>query len=97
VADVVDPAEQHAKLQEEVKARIREKAFALSAQVAPEVWKRMAGNGSLKIDIDTDVQCYGPWEPHANEPADEQVARAQDWVEYIVHSTIRRLVDQGEL
>ena len=72
-------------------------ATALTDTIAPEVWKRMAGNGSLVIHIDTDVDCYGTWEPHNRQAEDEQVARAQDWVEYFVLSTINRLIDAGEL
>lgn len=68
-------------------------------EVAPEVWHRMAGNGGLRIHIDTDVDCYGEWEPH--KPVDpgfyDSLADAQDWVKYFVRSTINRLIDRDLL
>jgi hypothetical protein len=67
---------------------------ALISEIAQEVWRRLAMNGSLKIDIDTDVDCYGLWDPHGEWTEDEQVARAQDWVEYFVRSTLNRLAER---
>lgn len=71
----------------------------LVGEIAPEVWLRLSGNGSLQIAIDTDVQCYGLWDPHGGSLATERdrVREAQDWVEYFVRSTINRLVDMDLL
>lgn len=71
----------------------------LVGQVAPEVWHRAAGNGGLRIHIDTDVDCYGEWEPHKVAPPGffDSVADAQGWFEYVVRSTINRLIDRDLL
>lgn len=71
----------------------------LADEVAEQVWRRLAGNGSLRINIDTDVDCYGDWDPHKPTlPGDyDKVADAQDWVEYFVRSTINRLIETGRL
>lgn len=65
----------------------------LLEEVTPEVWRRLAGNGSLVIHIDTDVDCYGQLPPQG----DRQVEIAYDWMQYFVRSTINRLVDTGHL
>lgn len=76
-------------------------ANALTAEVGPEVWLRLGMNGSLRIDIDTDVQCHGPWEPYGPNGAGtddtNEVMYAQSWVAYFVRSTIRQLIDKGYL
>lgn len=71
----------------------------LEREVAEEVWRRLSGNGSLKINIDTDVECYGDWEPFEIRKIDDynNVRDAQSWVAYFVRSTINRLIDSGEL
>jgi tRNA G46 methylase TrmB len=76
-----------------------EKRRQLAAEVAEDVWRRLAGNGSLRINIDTDVDCYGQWEPHKKtEPTEyDKVVDAQSWVEYFVRSTINRLMEKGRL
>ena len=65
----------------------------LVGEVAPRVWVGLSGNGSLRIAIDTDVQCYGPWEPHEC----DDLAYAQSWVEYFVRSAVNQLVDRDLL
>lgn len=73
----------------------------LSSEIAQEVWRRLSGNGSLRINIDTDVNCYGPWDPHGMTTGEDthadRVADAQSWVEYFVRSAINRLVDRDLL
>lgn len=66
----------------------------LEGDIAPKVWNRLAGNGSLRINIDTDVNCYGKWDPHGQaDEIEDKVADAQAWVAYFVRSTINRLID----
>lgn len=75
-------------------------ANELARKVAPEVWKGLSGNGSLRINIDTDVDCYGDWEPHGHAPYDSPEGRVQDaqhWVEYFVFNTINRLINRDLL
>jgi hypothetical protein len=72
----------------------------LAHEIAKEVWRGLSGNGSLHINIDTDVECYGPWEPHGKAPYDTpegKVQEAQSWLEYFVFNTLRRLDDRGRL
>lgn len=69
----------------------------LEREIAPRVWLGLSGNGSLRINIDTDVQCYGEWAPHRAADEYNPEAEAQDWVEYFVRSTINRLIDRGDL
>lgn len=72
----------------------------LEREIAPEVWRRLAGNGSLHLNIDTDVQCYGDWEPwgvRSLETEEDRVKDAQSWVSYFVLSTINRLIDKDLL
>lgn len=72
---------------------------ALVQEFAPKVWGGLSGNGSLRINIDTDVDCYGDFDPHKKtEPmVYDKVADAQDWVEYFVRSTISHLINAGKL
>lgn len=74
-------------------------ARGLEQEIAPEVWKRLAGNGSLRINIDTDVNCYGEWEPYGPDKNDgyDDVREAQSWVTYFVRSAVNRLIDRGDL
>lgn len=71
----------------------------LVGEVTSEVWSRLSGNGSLRVNIDTDVDCYGTWAPHSAQhwPAIDHVNEAQDWVEYFVRSTINHLIDKDLL
>lgn len=72
----------------------------LEREIAPKVWLGLSGNGSLRINIDTDVQCYGDWNPygtHSLETEEDRVLYAQSWVAYFVRSTINRLIDRGDL
>lgn len=62
---------------------------SLADDLAEKVWRGMSGNGSLKIDIDTDVQCYGPWAPDFK--TIEEPGYAQSWVLHLVRSTLRHL------
>lgn len=69
-------------------------AFELRAddvdEIFEEVWRGLTGNGSLKINVDTDVL----W---AYDPADEKFADARHWVKHFVNSTIRHLIKRGRL
>jgi len=60
--------------------------------ITDKVWLRLSGNGSLRISIDTDVDCYT-----APEDRDEKTLDAYDWVQYFVLSTINRLHEEGRL
>lgn len=70
-------------------------------EIAPKVWLSISGNGSLRINIDTDVQCYGEWEPYgpsgAGTDTTDEVQYAQSWVQLFVRSTVNRLVEKDLL
>jgi len=65
----------------------------LAQEIAPQVWKGLAGNGSFRINLDTDVDCYGAWEPHVPDKRDgyDKVRDAQAWVEYFVFNSLNQL------
>lgn len=75
-------------------------ARGLEQEIAPDVWNRLGGNGSLRINIDTDVLwVYGDWNPYGpTKDGEYDVGKdAQNWVSYMVLSTINRLIDRGDL
>jgi hypothetical protein len=56
----------------------------LVERISELVWQGMAGNGTFRLDIDTDVL----W---AYDEDNVNYVRAYDWVRYFVRSTIKHL------